>query len=330
MMRPVLVAAFAMTAACGRSAPPPPPAASTIGGDLLDPGAGSGDVIVATVDGRPVWGSCVAGHMRARGVDRDRALSDCIDLELLAAAALARGVIADPDTQADLRTAIVDGFVAEEFEDKHRTPADLPAALVDKNVERYTLERPEFRLVVYVRATWNANKKQRVPPPPDSPEDRAAHALADEMYAELAGRDDLFPEELYAVGKRVAAGRNIDQSERPYPAALDGGTDPPFAAAAFALPGIGHVTAPTRTSFGWDLILLVDIIPGESLTREELVAELFPGLRRGYFDQVWTQQLRAGHQIDSYTDRLPDEDNGAPRPAPPPPPAPAPEPGATP
>src|SRR5690349_9829894 len=123
-------------AGCGRSAAPTPHGhATALGGDLIDPGAGSGDVIVATVDGRPVWGSCVAGHMKARGVDRDRALQDCIDLELLAAAAIKRGLGADPDTQSELRAALVDGFVTDEFEDKIKTAADLPAALVDRNVQ---------------------------------------------------------------------------------------------------------------------------------------------------------------------------------------------------
>src|SRR4051812_37787776 len=118
-MRRLAVVVLVGFAGCGRSAAPTPRAHSTaLGGELIDPGAGSGDVIVATVDGRPVWGSCVAGHMAARGVDRDRALEDCIDLELLAAAAIHRGLAADPDTQTELRAALVDGFVTDEFEAK--------------------------------------------------------------------------------------------------------------------------------------------------------------------------------------------------------------------
>jgi hypothetical protein len=299
---------LAIAVGCGRSAAPPPPPPSVIGGDLIDPGEGAGDVIVATVAGRPVWGSCVAGHMRTRGVDRDRALADCIDLELLAAAALARGLLADPDTQGDLRTALVDGFVAEEFEDKHQHPSDLPAALIDKNLEKYSLVRPEFRLTVHARAPWGEDRKQPAPPV-GSPADLAAKALAEQIYAELPGHDALFPDELYATAKRVAGTRLVDVSDRPWPAALDGGTDPPFAEAAFALRDIGSVSAPVRTSYGWDLVLLVDIYPGETVTRDQLVAELFPALRRGYFDQVWSAQMREGHVIEDHSDNLPDEES---------------------
>jgi hypothetical protein len=317
----VLVLGLALVAGgCGRSAAPPPPTRSTIGGELLDPGAGSGDVVVATVSGRPVWASCVEGHMRARGVDRDRALNDCIDLELLAAAALARGVLDDPDMQSDLRAAIVDGFVGEEFEDKTQVAADLPAAMVDKTVAAHAgeMNRPEARLAIYARALWrpeDKGKKQhaRVVPPLDSPEDKAAHALADAIYAELAGHDDLFPEDLRAAVERVAGKAPYEYSDQPYPMfkGYPAGTDPAFVEAAFALPGIGYVSPPTRTGFGWDLILITDIQPPQTKTRDELVAELFPAMRRQYFDLVWTVQLATGHAIEEYADRLEEPDEAA-------------------
>src|SRR5258705_7581773 len=119
-----------------------------------------------------------------------------------------------------------------------------------------------------------------------------------------------------------------------------GGTDPTFAAATFALPTIGAVSSPMRTPWGWDLILLTDIIPAQTMTRDELVAKLFPGLRRGYFDQVWAAQLEKGHAISENADLLEEEDEedngsgagsgsaggGGPRGAPPPAGAPRPPP----
>jgi len=56
------------------------------------PPAGPGDAVVATVGGRPVWASCVAAQA-ARGTrTRRAALGECVDFELLAQAAEARGV----------------------------------------------------------------------------------------------------------------------------------------------------------------------------------------------------------------------------------------------
>lgn len=316
MGRGVVVSVLLGLAACGRSAPPRPVERSTIGGDLIDPGTGSDDVIVATVNGRPVWGSCVAGHMRARGVDKDQALKDCIDLELLAAAALERGVLADPDTQADLRAALVDGFVTDEFEDKTMTASDLPAGIVDQAVQQRAgdMNRPEIRLVVYARAVWRPNQgKHPAVPAPDSPEDAAAHALADAIYAKVVGRDDVFPDDLYQIASDTAAGKPIDKPERAVPVLASGGTEASFTAATFGLPAIGTVSAPVRTPWGWDLILLTDIIPAQTLTRDELVAQLFPAVRRAYFDQFWAAKLEDGHDIseaDSSALAADDDDGG--------------------
>jgi hypothetical protein len=302
-------------AGCGADAPPPVAAPVTnIAGDLLDPGAGGADAIVARVDGRPVWASCVTGHVRARGITVDAALADCIDLELLGAEAVRRGLLADPDHQAALRLALVDRFVAEGFEDVYQTPADLPPAAVDEYVRLRAgdLDRPEVRTMVFFRAAVPKTAA------PGSAEDLAAKAFAEEVHAELAGRDDLFYWDLSDAAKRVANGRRFEfATPRP------GGLAPDFGAAAYAVPGVGQVSPPTRTAWGWDLILIVDLAPAAKLTPDQLVAANAQPIVRWFFDAHWYRDLTAHHAIEKFPDRLrtPADDDD---PSPPPPGAPDP------
>ena len=280
-------------AACGGKPERAPQPARALGGDLVDPGAGSSDTIVATVEGRPVWASCVAGHVKARGVSVDQALSDCVDLELLAIEAVRRGVGADDEVQDELRAALVDALVATEFEAKVKTAADLPAKLVETNVERNIdeLDKPEARVLVYARAPVAKGA------PPGGPEDQAAKALSEEIAAALPPAT--FPAEFGEIARRVAAGRKVEVAT---PSARYLSAD--FGRPAYAIPEIGRVSPPTRTQWGWDLILLVDIQPAQHRTRAQLVEEMFPGLRRGYFDQVWTGQLARGHAIERHPEAL--------------------------
>jgi hypothetical protein len=67
----------------------------------------------------------------------------------------------------------------------------------------------------------------------------------------------------------------------------------PYSDALFALPAIGDVTPPTRTSWGWDIILFTEQLPPRDITEAELRAELFPGLRQSYF-VYWVNTIAKG------------------------------------
>jgi hypothetical protein len=308
MVRGLLAIALALAGAGCRGdqkAPAAPRTTSLAAGEMTDPGAGAGDVVVATVDGRPVWASCVEHHAKARGLTREAALDACVELELLAAAAVARGIGDDASIQRDLRAALVDGFVGDEFEDVFTTAAALPPGVVDQAVVHYAgqLDVPEERTVVYARAKFFADAK--APPPAEgSPEDLAAKAFAGEIYAQVAGKDDLFPDDIYAAARAVAGTRNFHLGDKPFTMPRHGVAVESFAAAGFAIPAIGQVSPPTRTRWGWDVILLVDIAPPVHRTRDELVAEQFPNLRRLYFDQVWTRELAKPHAIEAHPELL--------------------------
>src|SRR5687768_16245068 len=100
-MRRLLVT---LLAACGGStAPPPAPSGPPA---AFQPTPAPDDMQVATVNGKPVWGSCVAAQA-SRGVSKQMALQQCIDFELLAQAAEARGFATDPDVHVETREALV-------------------------------------------------------------------------------------------------------------------------------------------------------------------------------------------------------------------------------
>src|SRR6185436_3442191 len=145
------------------------PAARTGAGAWASPGAsppaGPGDAIVATVDSRPVWGSCVAAQLARGGRSRRAALDECIDFELLAQAAEARGLgrAPDPELERARRAAMVGRLVETGFEDRYRTPADLGATL-DRAVDALAdqLDQPEFRASAFARVEVPAGAGQRV------------------------------------------------------------------------------------------------------------------------------------------------------------------------
>jgi hypothetical protein len=121
------------------------------------------DLEVASVNGRPVWASCVtaqasgaaapiAGPPRAEGVRRSAALDQCIAFELLAQAAEAHGLSVAPEVSRAARSAAVNRLIETDFEQRYRTPDDLKPA-VDALVKRneWRMHVPELRSSTYAR-----------------------------------------------------------------------------------------------------------------------------------------------------------------------------------
>jgi hypothetical protein len=253
------------------------------------------DPIVAKVDGRPIYGSCVAAQAAALHEDRKRALDDCIGFELLAGAAAARGVTRDPDVKDGYRRALVSRYVDAEFTARVTTWDDLPADLRDTAFHKlaWRMHRPEYRFAVYVRAPLG---DQATPA-----DDAAARALIEQIYDRLKDREDLFPVDLYATADEVAGNRRVDKSGSPYGTGLDGPGDKTFTQPLFAIPAIGQVAPPARTKWGWDLILWVDTMPPLELSADELKQQLFPDLRRAYFDR-WVQDVARAQHVEVVVD----------------------------
>lgn len=308
--RALTVALVVLAGGCGERAAPPPAAGDVaIVVPAASPPAGTdgADPVVATVDGRPVYGSCVAAQARP-GVDARAALDECVAFELLAGEAAARGLAANADVQRELRRALADGLVAREFEAKLRGPADLPRDLLDQALtdKREVLVHGEWREAVFVRANVVATQ-------PDMT-DADARALIDAVRAALPVTRGLTEAELFAtattVGEaRVGANRVADAGQtralpiklelerRRYRTPNDERTELPFRQALFALAEIGDVSEPVRTSLGWNLVLYSDRLPAKAPTRAEQEQAVFADLRPVYFERWLVEQVARGHQV---------------------------------
>jgi hypothetical protein len=294
-------------AACGSSSGPPPvPAAAPA--VIATPRRSAGDLEIAMVNGRPVWGSCVAAQARAIAAAsrtapiaptaddaRAAALDQCVAFELLAQAAEARGLSAAPEVARAARTAAVDRLVETDFEQRYRTPDDLKPA-VDAIMKRneWRLHVPELRSSAYARFIVAKDAAPEL--------DARAHALADRLAAELAGETGLYSVHLGEAARRVAAGSDIKLETADVQPTDRARLVDSYAAALYAIPEVGRVSPALRTQWGWDVVLWTGGIAARERTRDELVAELFPELRRHQL-QLWVTQLARQHGVHIEVDQ---------------------------
>jgi hypothetical protein len=278
----VVVVVVVVLAACGGSSEPAKRVGAGVSATATK--ARPDDAIVAQVNGRPIWASCVEAQApkATTGHDARAGLDECIAFELLAQEAERRQLQTDPGVVEATRTALVNRFVEIAYEDRFETPADMGNILlsqIDRN--RAWLDVKERRASAYVRF----NLKPTAP----ATEDAKAKELMEGFAQKVAGEPGLTPSHLDALAK-------AHFGTTPVEVAIVGfftknGLALGYRDALFDIPEIGR-TAPqaVRTQWGWDVILLTDVIPAQKYTREEAAAEAFPEVRRGYFN-VWVDQL---------------------------------------
>lgn len=276
-------------AACGGppSPPPAPPAAPVV---IATPRLTADDVEVAKVNGRPVWSSCVATQARtldaaARAPDQLRAaaLDQCMAFELLAQAAEARGLAQAREVREATRSALVNRLVETDFEQRYRTPADMKQAIDT------VMQRNEWRMhILQLRASTFARFLVPSDAPPEI--DARAHALADRLAAELAGQTGLYGVHLIDAARRIAAGSDIKLETADVRPTHQDDLVAPYARALYGISEIGRISPVVRTQWGWDVVLWTGGVEANERTRDEVVAEMFPELRRHQF-QLWASQL---------------------------------------
>ena len=276
-------------AACGSSGsgagPAPAPARAPL--VIATPRLTADDAQVAAVNGRPVWASCVAAQARtAAGSDEARraaGLDQCVAFELLAQTAEARGLAAAPEVAEAARSAAVNRLVETDFEQRYRTPADM-APQVDA-----MMKTNEWRLhVLELRASSFA----RFVVPNDAPPDveRKARALAEQLAGELRGQTGLFGVHLAEAANRIAEGSGVTLAAADFRAAHHDDLVEAYAAALYSIPEVGRTSEAFRSPWGWDVVLWNGGVEAHERSRDEVVAELFPELRRRQFAR-WAVQI---------------------------------------
>ncbi|HEY4176803.1 MAG TPA: peptidylprolyl isomerase [Kofleriaceae bacterium] len=286
-------ALFLLLAACGSSTPTGP-SAGAVAASMIAAPADPGDAIVAHVNGRPIYASCVQEQAKASSVNARSALDQCVAFELLAQQAEKQQLATAPEVIEATRAALVNRLVEKGFEARYQKPADFGAQL-DKWVtdNAWRMDRPELRASTYLRVQMG---------PKVAPEmDAQGKALAEQLYAQLKDQTGLMPADLTDVAS--AAGKTttlqvVGASPPMQPAST---LDKVYADALFAIPEVGRISPPVRTKWGWDVILYSDGLPPLKQTREELVQSAFSDLRRGLFP-LWVngikKELGANIQIE--------------------------------
>jgi len=247
------------------------------------------DVIVAQVNGRPVYGSCVATQAERERLPRDVALRECVDFELMAQAAEQRGLARDPEVVHTTRAALVDQLVASAYERGFTKPDDFGAAwddFVRKKKAIAHLKHPEYRASVYVRVPIEQK------PPADDP---AAHALADQIATAVANERGMLAPHLVEIAERFTKlepckEHHVAPCWGDVPLYLRDGLEDRYADALWGIPEIGGASRAVRTSFGWDVIVWTDVRPAADPTADEITAALLPQIKPWYFP-TWVGRI---------------------------------------
>ncbi len=298
-MRPtrLLLVIVCGIAACGGPSAPPQATQSGPPAPLVAMPASADDVIVARVNGKPVYGACMQAQ-GTRGATKEEALRQCIDFELLSQQATKYAD--DPEVVLATRTALVNQLIAREYEDKLTKPTDFGDfwnRLLDKNRMRVT--HGEVRASAYVRIPV---AKTATPA-----EDAAAKAIADEFAAAAAPERGMMGTHLDELARGVVGTRaKYDYATVP-PYLNNGGLVDEYAKPLFAIPDVGR-TWPTavRSAWGWDVILLTELIPAAHPTPDEITRQALPEVKRSYFP-LWVAQVaqKLGITPKIYDDKLP-------------------------
>jgi hypothetical protein len=303
-VRRPFVIAIAVWVACGGGEPVAGPAQEAV----YESSAGE-RLVVARVDGEPIYGDCVATQAAALGIDRRAALEQCIDFELLAQEARRRGFLSHPQVITTSRREAVRALLDADY--PLRTPADIPRADIqpfwDRRI-RFAYNHPELRTAVWCRVSTTAA---------DPPERKARAAeIATEVHAALRGEETLNEDVLVRVcadfGARHA-GEKFEIAHSRYRSDRQA-LNPVFGKVLFELPAVNALSKPVLTEWGWDIILLAVLEPPSARSLDDVLAEV----QQQVFDRPelewyreqkftkWLEPLITRARIEVHPERIPE------------------------
>lgn len=204
--------------------------------------------VVARVGKRAIGAADVAARMAAEDLDARTALDRLIDEELLAQEASRLGITEARDEERAVERVMVRAML-------HDFERDLtPESLSDEEVRAEFEAQRENLQVPERRVSWHILVK-------DPSED--GERLAESIRAEVLAADD--PKTVF---RRYASGGDAESSieviaEELPPITTRAGIEQPYKDALFAARSIGPLDSLVKTSYGWHVIVLTDILPAE-------------------------------------------------------------------
>ncbi len=296
MRHPWIIGA-ALLAACGSKESGQAKGGATekvVAADVSLTAAADGRVVVARVDGVPIYGDCVERQAEAHHLDKRAALEECIDFQLLAGEADRKGYRSNPAVLDARKTEMARALIDQAFLPHFARPDDVPEADLRSAYQQLKARdyvRPEHRATQYARIEMSDKV------PAWQPRVWAAMVAAWRIYWHFAGQHDLTERAFLREAAEVAAPWEISHERSPFKFPRHGQIQEVYAQATWEIPEPGMVHAPIHTHWGFDVILLVNVLPAVDISFEEAV----PDLREKIFAKSrllafvhWSQSLYGG------------------------------------
>ena len=243
-----------------------------------------GGQVVSTVDGDAITVADVRALIGDGALAPHDALRRLQDERVLAHEAARRGIAEDWEVAAVARKASVQALLADAANNAVVTDGQLEAAYTTQ-IARF--ETAEQRGSVHLLAKVKAGA--------DAATDAAARAAVERLIPLLASAEDLdgFVQTYASV---AVAGVPIICEKLPL-LPLKGRLVEAYANAMFALKAPGMVPGVVRTSYGWHVIRVTEIVPASRKTKEEAFAvlrkELTAEARKHAVDELLAKLARA-------------------------------------
>ncbi len=298
MRRIWIIGAVALAACSGKesshesgAAPTATPASAEVS-LTADPG---NRLVVARVDGVPVYGDCVERQAAAHHLDERAALEECIDFQLLAGEADRKGYRTNPAVLAARKTEMARALIDDKFLAHFSSPEDVPesdlhAAYAQLKDREYV--RPEER-----RETQYARIKMSEKTPTWKPRFWAALAISWFVYWHFQDQHDLTEGTFLREAAEVAAPWEVAHEKYPFSFPQHSRIQEVYSRATWEIPEPGMVHAPIRSRWGFDIILLISVLPPVNLSFEQAL----PDLRQKIFARSrlrafihWSESLYGG------------------------------------
>lgn len=303
MVSLMLVVLTVLTMGCGRKTGPGPGE-----GNRADT-ATSVDTsqLAARVDGVPVYLEEVRGLVAASkdeldgGLEPQEALDVLVRNALLAAEARRRGFDRDPNLEETRRLALAKAILVEKVGEGVR-PDTVDQTKLKKVYEanKSRFVHGPLRTVVHFLADTRGSKLS----------DDEARRIAESAREMAQGAKDEsgFRERLAPLLDRHGSKVRIERLD-PFDADSDRFVKP-FVEATFEISGVGRLSPPVKTEFGWHVILVLEASPASNQTfddvKAQLAEEVLPMAKKGAAAELVTT-LRQQSDVFLYEDGLNEE-----------------------